>query len=183
MSRSLTLHADRLLPTDPGVRAIARSLYTHVRDLPIISPHGHTDPAWFVYDQPFGDAVDLLLAPDHYLYRMLYSQGVPLDELGVRSRRGAPAFEPRSAWREFASRYYLFRGTPSAIWLDQEVFVSVQGGFRFAPLLLRDLVDDPVPGSGPSPGQPPGRGASYPAIVCRTASPVGRGRRGIARGL
>ena len=127
MSRSLTLDPDRLLPADPGVRAIARSLYAHVRDLPIISPHGHTDPAWFAYDQPFGDAVDLLLAPDHYLYRMLYSQGVPLDRLGVRSRRGAPpGLEPRSAWREFASRYYLFRGTPSAIWLDQ-VFAQVFG--------------------------------------------------------
>jgi glucuronate isomerase len=98
----------------PGVRALARSLYAHVRDLPIISPHGHTDPAWFAYDEPFGDAVDLLLAPDHYLYRMLYSQGVSLDQLGVRTRQGAPAFEPRAAWRQFASHYKLFRGTPSA---------------------------------------------------------------------
>jgi glucuronate isomerase len=126
MPRSLALHPDRLLPADPGVRAVARSLYAHVRDLPIISPHGHTDPAWFAQDLPFGDAVDLLLAPDHYLYRMLHSQGVSLDKLGVRSRRGAPEFEPREAWREFASRYALFRGTPSAIWLDQ-VFAEVFG--------------------------------------------------------
>ena len=126
MARSLVLHPDRLLPADPGVRAIARSLYAHVRDLPIISPHGHTDPAWFAYNEPFGDAVDLLLAPDHYLYRMLHSQGVPLDLLGVRSRAGAPVFEPREAWRQFASRYTLFRGTPSALWLDQ-VFAEVFG--------------------------------------------------------
>jgi glucuronate isomerase len=124
MSRPLALHPDRLFPADPAVRAIARSLYAHVRDLPIVSPHGHTDPAWFAYDQPFGDAVDLLLAPDHYLYRMLHSQGIALDPLGVRSRRGAPAYEPREAWRQFASHYSLFRGTPSALWLDQ-VFAQV----------------------------------------------------------
>ena len=126
MSRPLVLHPDRLLPPDPGVRALARSLYGHVRDLPIISPHGHTDPGWFAYNEPFGDAVDLLLAPDHYLYRMLYSQGVSLDQLGVRSRQGAPAFEPRAAWRQFATHYKLFRGTPSALWLDQ-VFAEVFG--------------------------------------------------------
>ena len=126
MTRQLVLHPDRLFPADAGVRAIARSLYTHVQKLPIISPHGHTDPAWFAYNEPFGDAVDLLLAPDHYLYRMLYSQGVPLDKLGVRTRQGAPVYQPREAWREFASRYALFRGTPSAIWLNQ-VFAEVFG--------------------------------------------------------
>jgi len=126
MSRQLVLHPDRLFPADPGVRAIARALYAHVRNLPIISPHGHTDPAWFAYDEPFGDAVDLLLAPDHYLYRMLYSQGVQLDKLGVRSRQGAPAFEPREAWRTFASHFALFRGTPSTLWLNQ-VFAEVFG--------------------------------------------------------
>jgi glucuronate isomerase len=124
--RSLVLHPDRLFPADAETRALARSLYGHVHKLPIISPHGHTDPAWFAYDQPFGNAVDLLLAPDHYLYRMLYSQGVPLEQLGVRSRRGAPAVEPREAWRQFASRYTLFRGTPSSLWLDQ-VFAEVFG--------------------------------------------------------
>ena len=126
MPRALVLHPDRLLPADPGTRAIARSLYARVRDLPIISPHGHTDPAWFAYNEPFGNAVDLLLAPDHYLYRMLHSQGVSLDQLGVRSRRGAPVFDPRQAWRLFASHYALFRGTPSALWLDQ-VFADVFG--------------------------------------------------------
>ena len=126
MPHPLVLHPDRLFPADAGVRAIARSLYAHVQKLPIISPHGHTDPAWFAYNEPFGDAVDLLLAPDHYLYRMLYSQGVSLDELGVRTRQGAPVFEPRAAWREFASRYTLFRGTPSALWLNQ-VFAEVFG--------------------------------------------------------
>ena len=126
MTHPLVLHPDRLFPADAGVRAIARALYAHVQKLPIISPHGHTDPAWFAYNEPFGDAVDLLLAPDHYLYRMLYSQGVPLDQLGVRTRQGTPVYEPREAWREFASRYSLFRGTPSSIWLNQ-VFAEVFG--------------------------------------------------------
>ena len=126
MPQPLVLHPDRLFPADPGVRALARSLYAHVRHLPIISPHGHTDPTWFASDAPFGDAVELLLAPDHYLYRMLYSQGVPLERLGVSSRRGTPQYEPREAWRQFATRYRLFRGTPSALWLDQ-VFANVFG--------------------------------------------------------
>jgi glucuronate isomerase len=126
VTQPLVLHPDRLFPAEVGTRALARALYAQVRDLPIISPHGHTDPAWFAYDEPFGNAVDLLLAPDHYLYRMLYSQGVPLDDLGVRSRRGAPDYVPREAWRLFASHYRLFRGTPSALWLDQ-VFAQVFG--------------------------------------------------------
>ena len=126
MTHPLVLHPDRLFPADAGVRAIARALYGHVQKLPIISPHGHTDPAWFAYNEPFGDAVDLLLAPDHYLYRMLYSQGVSLDQLGVRTRQGAPVYEQREAWRQFASRYSLFRGTPSSLWLNQ-VFAEVFG--------------------------------------------------------
>jgi glucuronate isomerase len=82
MSKKLVLHADRLFPADPAVRAIARRLYGRIQSLPIISPHGHTDPAWFADNEPFGNAAELLLAPDHYLYRMLYSQGISLACLG-----------------------------------------------------------------------------------------------------
>jgi glucuronate isomerase len=121
MSRRLVLHEDRLFPADPGVRSIARALYQTVRDLPIISPHGHTDPAWFANNEPFSNATDLLLAPDHYLYRMLYSQGVPLAALRVRSNA-----DPREAWRLFARHFHLFRGTPSALWLNH-VFANVFG--------------------------------------------------------
>ena len=113
-ARPLHLHPDRLLPADPGVRAIARALHASVRDLPIISPHGHTDPAWFAGNAPFGNATDMLLIPDHYVFRMLYSQGVPLESLGI----GNPHADPRAAWRLLADRYHLFRGTPSRIWLD-----------------------------------------------------------------
>src|SRR3954451_15661639 len=117
MSKPLKLHEDRLFPADPAVRNVARRLNGEVASLPIISPHGHTDPAWFATDAPFADATSLLLAPDHYLYRMLYSQGVPMETLGVPSRAGPSAADPREAWRLFASHQQLFRGTPSAIWL------------------------------------------------------------------
>lgn len=114
MTRPLVLHPDRLFPVDPDVRAIARELYAEVANLPIVSPHGHTDPEWFASDAPFGNATDLLLKPDHYVFRMLYSQGVPLEALGV----GNDDADPREAWRLFAERYHLFRGTPSRMWLD-----------------------------------------------------------------
>jgi glucuronate isomerase len=117
MVRPLVLNDDRLLPAEPGTRAIARELYRSVRDLPIISPHGHTDPAWFAYNAAFPNAADLLLTPDHYLFRMLHSQGVSLDQLGVTTRDGARTTDPREAWRLFASNQHLFRGTPSALWL------------------------------------------------------------------
>lgn len=114
MPHPLRLHPDRLFPAEPKVRDIARALYGAVADLPIVSPHGHTDPAWFATDAPFGNAAELLLHPDHYVFRMLYSQGVPLEALGI----GNPDADPRESWRLFATRYHLFRGTPSRIWLD-----------------------------------------------------------------
>jgi glucuronate isomerase len=120
------LHPDRLFPADPTTRAIARRLYGEVAGLPIISPHGHTDPQWFAEDRPFANPTELLLAPDHYLYRMLYSQGVDLEALGVASREGPSAADPREAWRLFASHWKLFRGTPSAAWLPH-VLVEVFG--------------------------------------------------------
>jgi glucuronate isomerase len=112
------LHPDRLLPADPGLRRIARDLYDGLADLPIVSPHGHTDPAWFATDTPFADAARLLVTPDHYLLRMLHSRGVGYDSLGVPRLDGAPVAEPRAAWRCFARHYGLFAGTPSALWLD-----------------------------------------------------------------
>ncbi|HET9160387.1 MAG TPA: glucuronate isomerase, partial [Caulobacteraceae bacterium] len=126
MARSLTLDQERLFPAGPGVRAIARRLYDEVKALPIVSPHGHTDPAWFADNAPFSDAASLLLAPDHYLYRMLYSQGLSMEALGVCGRDGQPLADPREAWRLFAANIHLFRGTPSAIWLNH-VFAEVFG--------------------------------------------------------
>jgi glucuronate isomerase len=113
------LHPDRLFPADPRTRDVARALYAGIKDLPIVSPHGHTDPAWFAHDRPFSDPAALLVTPDHYLLRMLYSQGVPLEALGVAARDGsAGEADPRAVWRLFATHYPLFRGTPSRLWLD-----------------------------------------------------------------
>ena len=124
--RRLELDPDRLFPADGVTRDIARALYAGVADAPIVSPHGHVDPAWFATDAHWTDATSLLLAPDHYLFRMLMSQGVLLDDLAIPRREGAPATDPRAAWRLFAEHYYLFRGTPSRLWLDH-VFAEVFG--------------------------------------------------------
>ncbi|UKE50823.1 glucuronate isomerase [Xanthomonas translucens] len=126
-SPALSLHPDRLLPPEPGMRAIARRLYAQVAALPIVSPHGHTDPAWFAGDAPFANATELLLVADHYVFRMLYSQGVDLDALGIPHADGSrTAVDPRAAWRVFAERFHLLRGTPSALWLNH-VFHEVFG--------------------------------------------------------
>jgi len=117
--KPLRLHPDRLFPVDPAVRSIARRLYEQVRALPIVSPHGHTDPAWFAGNQPFENPTSLLITPDHYVLRMLYSQGVRLEQLGVAPRDGGwQERDPRQAWRLFARHYPLFRATPSRTWLD-----------------------------------------------------------------
>ena len=122
------LHPDRMLPAEPGVRKIARTLFETVVELPIISPHGHTDPAWFAQNLPFGNPAELLITPDHYVFRMLYSQGISLPELGIAPTDGDRATverDPRIVWRKFAAHYHLFRGTPTRMWMDhvfQEVF-------------------------------------------------------------
>jgi glucuronate isomerase len=117
---------DRLFPAEPSVREVARRLYARVRGLPILSPHGHTDPAWFALNQPFSDPASLLIIPDHYVFRMLYSQGIPMESLGVpRVDGGAVEQGARKIWRALAEHWHLFRGTPSRIWLTQtmaEVF-------------------------------------------------------------
>ncbi len=123
MPRPLHLYADRLFPTEPSVRDLTRQLYHHVARLPIISPHGHTDPGWFADNLPFAGAPQLLLQPDHYVLRMLYSQGISLERLGVAPGQTS---DPRAAWRIFADHYYLFRATPSRMWLDW-VFAQVFG--------------------------------------------------------
>lgn len=119
MTHPLRLHPDRLFPSDGRTRDIARALHAGVKDLPIVSPHGHTDPAWFARNEAFSDPASLLIVPDHYVFRMLYSQGVPLDALGVPTVDGSiTETDPRKIWRIFAENYHLFRGTPSRMWLD-----------------------------------------------------------------
>ena len=113
------MNDDRLFPTDPATRAIARRLFDTVRDLPIVSPHGHTDPRWFAENEAFPDPARLFVTPDHYVFRMLYSQGVPLEDLGVPRVDGGPVeTDGRKIWRRFAEHYRLFAGTPTRLWLD-----------------------------------------------------------------
>jgi glucuronate isomerase len=116
------LHEDRLFPAEEKTRAVARRLYDEIKGLPIVSPHGHTQAGWFARNEPFADPVALFVQPDHYIFRMLYSQGVTLEELEIGK---TPIAEPRKVWRIFANHYHLFRGTPSRLWLDyafQELF-------------------------------------------------------------
>ncbi len=108
---------DRLLPADPGTRDVARRLYAATAALPIISPHGHVPAQWLAQDTPFADPTSLLVSPDHYVFRLLHAQGVPLEALGVG---GTPldADGSRRAWRLLCEHWTAFRGTPSRFWLD-----------------------------------------------------------------
>lgn len=111
----MLIHEDRLFPAEPGVRAVARTLYESVRSLPIVSPHGHTQAAWFARNEPFPDPATLFVQSDHYVFRMLYSQGISLEDLEF----GQPeSRDPRKVWRVFASNYNLFRATPTRMWMD-----------------------------------------------------------------
>lgn len=110
---------DRLFPVHERQRDLARALYGSVSNLPILSPHGHCEPSWFAKNARFPNPADLFVVPDHYVFRMLVSQGVPLSNLGVpRVDGGGVETDPRKIWRRFAGASALFRGTPSAMWLD-----------------------------------------------------------------
>ncbi|MCV3242918.1 glucuronate isomerase [Mesorhizobium sp. ZC-5] len=116
---SMLIDPDLLFPAEERTRSIARKLYAEVKGLPIVSPHGHTDPSWFALNEPFPDPARLLIVPDHYIFRMLFSQGVRLEDLGVPTLDGSPVeTDGRKIWRRFAENYHLFRGTPTRIWLD-----------------------------------------------------------------
>lgn len=128
----LNLHPDRLLSSELNVVAVARELYQDVKDLPIISPHGHTDPSWFDENQNFDNATALLIKPDHYVFRMLYSQGIALETLGIPQHglkgdmQASRDVDPVAVWKIFAQNYFLFAGTPSGYWLDS-TFANVFG--------------------------------------------------------
>jgi glucuronate isomerase len=151
----LTLDPNRLFPADPTTRGIARELYDRIAHLPIVSPHGHTDPEWFATDSQWANATELFLAPDHYVFRMLYSQGIDLDALRVPRRNGVvPDTDPRAAWRLFASNYHLFRGTPSRMWLDH-VFADVFGIDRLLDASTADHYYDTITDALATPGYRP----------------------------
>ena len=120
---ALSLHPDRYFDSDPAVRRAAREVYEGTRALPLVCPHGHVDPSLLAEDRAFPEPAALLITPDHYLFRMLFSQGISLESLGVPARDPKTAIErdPRKVWRLFAANYHLFRGTPSRAWLDYEL--------------------------------------------------------------
>jgi len=120
--RPLRLHPDRALPAEPGVRDIARRIYSQTAELPLVCMHGHMDSAVLASDQPFSDPAELLVIPDHYVTRMLVSQGVNLDALGVPRLDGGPVeADPRAIWRLFCTHWPLFRATPSRYWIEHEL--------------------------------------------------------------
>ena len=127
------LEADRFFDPDPTVRRVARELYDETRTLPIVSPHGHVDAGVLARNERFAEPAALIIQPDHYILRMLYARGIPLEALGVPRRDGggggggaggggAPVeTDPCKVWQRFADQYYLFRGTPTGAWLDYEL--------------------------------------------------------------
>lgn len=119
---SLTLHDDRCFDPDPAVRRVARALYEETRTLPLVCPHGHVDPILLATDAPFPEPTALIVTPDHYIFRMLSSRGIPLEAIGIPARDGTRVeCDPRRIWQLFGSHYYLFRGTPTGMWLDHEL--------------------------------------------------------------
>ncbi len=126
-----TLDPDRCFAPEPTQRELARSLYTDVRDLPLVSPHGHVPPSLLLEDEPLGDPASTFVVPDHYLVRMLYSQGISMESLGIpRTDGGAVQSDPREIWRVFASNFHLFAGTPSGLWLKHELIELFGVGLR-----------------------------------------------------
>ncbi len=117
------LHPDRYFSPDPAQREIARALYQHIAQLPLICPHGHVDPRTFADEHfSFGTPTDLFILPDHYIFRMLYSQGIAMEALGIpRADAGAVENDHRKIWQTFAENFYLFRGTPTGIWITDEL--------------------------------------------------------------
>jgi glucuronate isomerase len=116
---------DRYFDPDPAQRRIARELYTAIADLPLVCPHGHVDPQLLADEgATFGNPAELLIIPDHYVFRMLYSQGISLEALGVPRSDGGPVEQDhRKVWQTFADNFYLFRGTPTGVWLAHELYV------------------------------------------------------------
>jgi len=155
------LTADLLFPSEPAQRQIARELFAHAADQPLICPHGHVDPALLADDAPFPDPAQLLIVPDHYLTRMLLSQGVPPARLGVPTTTGEPVeTDGRTIWRTFADHWHLFRGTPSRLWLER-TFTDV---FGISTPLRPDTADD-----------------IYDALAAKLADPAFRPRALFAR--
>lgn len=119
-AKKLNVNPDRLLPAESGLRMIARELYDSVKDLPIISPHGHVPPQWFAENPNFKNPTHLLLTPDHYINRLLHANGVDLAAIGVGQSEFSDE-QAREAFRIFCSHWKVYRGTPMKFWFESEL--------------------------------------------------------------
>lgn len=131
------LDPNRLLPQDPANQNVAREIFDGISDLPIFSPHGHTDPNWFSQNEPFTDATSLFLTPDHYVLRLMRSQGINFDNLGIPRRDNSAVANGRTAWRSFAQNYHILAGTPSRLWIDH----AMEWGFGVDERLCAENAD------------------------------------------
>jgi glucuronate isomerase len=118
----LSLHPDRLFPSSAEERAVARTIFAEIEKLPIVSPHGHLDPHLFVANEPFSDPAQLLVTSDHYVVRLLRSQGVPMADLGMVPLAGGPSAQGRAVWRQLCSHWGALAGTPSRLWLEHQLY-------------------------------------------------------------
>lgn len=116
----LRLHPDRMLPSDPVRRPLAREIYASVRELPIYAPHGHVPAQRLADDEPFADPTSLLITPDHYINRLMHASGIGLDRLGVGQDKFTPE-QSRTAFRTLCENWPLFRGTPVRFWLESQL--------------------------------------------------------------
>lgn len=143
-TKAWTLDPDRALPPEPTVRAVAREILSAIESLPIVSMHGHVDAGIIARDERFADAAELFVIPDHYLLRMLVSQGVPHDQLGIAHRgttSAAHETDHRLIWRKFCENWKVFRGTPTRYWLEHEL-VELFGVTRVPSATTADLIYD-----------------------------------------
>lgn len=123
LTKKWSLSGDRCFAPEPEQRQLARQFFKSISNLPLVCPHGHVDPALLANPAArFGSPTELLIIPDHYIFRMLYSRGVALSALGIPSRDGSPVeTDHRKIWQLFADHFYLFQGTPSGLWLKDEL--------------------------------------------------------------
>ena len=138
-----TLQSDRYFDPDPQQRAIARTLYSAIADLPLVCPHGHVDPRTFA-DSEFdlGTPADLFLIPDHYIFRMLYSQGISLERMGIPTLDGSEVeTDHRRIWQVFGENFHLFRGTPTGMWLTQELHSVFEVDEKLNPESAQSIYD------------------------------------------
>jgi hypothetical protein len=165
MSKPWTLDPERLFDPDPDRRSMARSLYTEVEDLPIVGPHGDVPPALLAdQDATLGSPAELFIVPGHYAFRMLYSQGIPMPDLGVPTVDGTPVeTDHRRVWQRFCENFHLFRATPTGLRLSDEL-TGVFG------VTERERAEDLRPSPGKT-GQPRVRTAG-PLRVLRRRGPA-----------